>query len=329
MNFKLNKVFIYITLYLLNGCQNDINTDYLTENDGELNIDFKAAKDEIHTLANKIQNLSFHKKKSHSNHSFSNTQRNQKKTSVKNPIFISLDRMQENLKKLLEESEKGIPTPEIDEMPTPFLPPNGNSKDDLFFKNMFFNILEMQETLRELIEGYNKLVIRLNLNILKNPNTLPQTDDLILVTKFRQIAIEEIAFVKEHVNYYNQRINLYFPDVNHQRKMSGYYSFDNSHISYNESEFSIEDISNFSYSYHRKLITKDILKEKNAKLHLHQPEVGKRRGTVFLNSRKPNVIRGSLGNDFGSYSLGVAIGMAIEYAITGKIYHYRNVYRCD
>ena len=92
-------------------------------------------------------------------------------------------------------------------MPTPFLPPNGNSKDDLFFKNMFFNILEMQETLRELIEGYNKLVIRLNLTILKNPNNLPQTDDLILVTKFRQIAIEEIAFVKEHVNYYNQRIN--------------------------------------------------------------------------------------------------------------------------
>ena len=60
------------------------------------------------------------------------------------------------------------------------------------------------------------------------------------------------------------------------------------------------------------------------KLKLKKPEVGSRRGTVFVNAGKPNIVRGSLGNDFGGYALGIAIGMTIEYAISGKIYYYKN-----
>ena len=56
---------------------------------------------------------------------------------------------------------------------------------------------------------------------------------------------------------------------------------------------------------------------------IHKPEVGNRRGTVFVTAGKPNIVRGTFGEDLGAYALGALIGMAIEYAITGKIYYYK------
>ena len=221
---------------------------------------------------------------------------------------------------------KGFKLPEVEQMPTPYLHPNGNSKADLFYKNRFFYILDIKESLRNLLEHYNKFMIHTNLNILSHPAQIHISEELPKLLSYRRLMIKEIKFVKNEILKYNNSIEIDFPNISYKRKMSGYYSFDNNHINYNRDEFSIEDVDNFSYSYHQKLITKNLLKTKNAKVKLHKPLVGTRRGTVFISAGKPNFIRGIFGNDFGGYSLGIAVGMTIEYAITGKIYYYRNAF---
>ncbi|WP_440881715.1 hypothetical protein [Tenacibaculum sp. C7A-26P2] len=221
-------------------------------------------------------------------------------------------------------TKKGFQLPEVEQMPTPYLHPNGNSEADLFYKNRFFYILDIKESLRNLLEHYNKFTIHTNLNVLSHPAQIHISEELPKLLAYRRLMIKEIKFVKNEILKYNSLIEIDFPNISYQCKMAGYYSFDNKHIKFNRNEFSIEDVDNFSYSYHRKLVTKNLLKAKNAKLKLQKPQVGSRRGTVFISPGKPNIIRGVFGNDFGSYSLGVAIGMTIEYAITGEIYYYKN-----
>lgn len=224
-----------------------------------------------------------------------------------------------------KEITNNFPAPKIGHMPTPYLYPNGESEDDLFFRDTFFKILENEELLRNMLENYNTFTIKTNLNRLSHPAYIHLfSDDLSRLFNFRRIIINEIESLKNKINNYNRKINLYFPKTSHYHKMSGYYSFDNTHLNYNREEFSIEDVDNFSYSYHKKLITKNILKSENPKLKLHKPEVGNRRGTVFVTAGKPNIIRGTFGEDLGAYALGAAVGMTIEYAITGKIYYYKN-----
>ena len=190
-----------------------------------------------------------------------------------------------------------LPVFKIEQMPSPFLHPNGNSDIDLYFKNIFFRILEMQETLRDLIEYYNKFTIKTNLNFLSHPAQIHNSTEIKNLIKLRNVVSEEIDFVKNEISNYNSRINTYFPNVSINHKKAGYYSYDNSHFLYNQFEFSIEDIDNFSYCFHQKIVNEDLLKLTNPKLKLKKPEVGSRRGTVFVNAGKPNIIRGTLGND--------------------------------
>ena len=209
-------------------------------------------------------------------------------------------------------------------MPIPFLPPKGYTEKDTFFIDIFFYILEIQETLRDIIEHYNRFTINTNLNILSHPAQIDDhSEELLQLIQFRRIVIEEIEFVKNEIKKYNDKISSLFLNASYHDKINGYYSFDNSHLIYKKTEFSIEDVDNISYSYKKKLITKDVLKSNNVKVKIHKPEVGKRRGTVFVSADRPNVLRGALGNGFGGYELGALIGMAIEYAITGKIYYYK------
>ena len=222
----------------------------------------------------------------------------------------------------LQSSEK-FSKIEIDQMDIPFLHPNGNSSKDISLKNIFFDILEMMETLRYLLENYNKFIIHTNLNFLTHPAQVHNSFDLNKMINYRKTVQKEILFVNNAIKNYNKKINVYFPSVSHNHKMAGYYSFDNSHFGYNQDEFSIEDVDNFSFSYHQRLVSKNVLKHRNARAQLKKPEVGTRRGTVFITPGKPNILRGAFGNDFGAYDLGVAVGMTIEYAITGKIYYYK------
>ncbi|WP_435263563.1 hypothetical protein [Tenacibaculum sp. nBUS_03] len=294
MNIKLKAWFILIILTSLYGCQSNLDDNIINKQSSYT----QETKNIISLLSKKIHDLSVFQSEEYLVNDFTLN------TSI--------------------QSKSGIEAPEIGQMPIPFLHPNGNSEEDIFLKNAFFNILEMQELLRDLLENYNKFTIHTNLNILTHPAQIDSSNDLIKLIKFRRIIREEITFVQKTINIYNKKINIHFPNITYSQKMSGYYSFDNSHLSCNQTEFSIEDVDNFSYSYHQKLVTKNMLKEKKAKLKLHRPEVGTRRGTVFIKAGKPNVIRGALGNDFGGYALGVVVGMTIEYAITGKIYYYKD-----
>ncbi len=291
VNLKIG--FILIIIYSLNGCQSELDLQKQSKN----NISFSNLKHTITSISKKIHELSY-----------------------LNSVKIDLDNLKPNYskKKLTVHS-----TEKIDLMPTPYLPPNGNSREDVVFIDRFFNFLEMTEALRDLLEHYNRFTIHTNLNFLTHPMQIHSSDDFIRLIKFRKIILKEIAFVRNEILNYNNTIDNHFPQISYHHKMAGYYSFDNTHKVFNQDEFSITEVSNMAFSYHFKLIDKNILKLKTPKLRLHKPEVGKRRGTVFINPGKPNTIRGVFGNDFGAYNLGLAVGMTIEYAITGKIYYYQ------
>lgn len=292
---KLKIGFMLILIYSLNGCQSELDLQKQSKN----NTSFSNLKYIITSIAKKIHKLSY-----------------------LNSVKIDLDNLKSNYskKKLTVNS-----TEKIDQIPTPYLPPNGKGKEDVIFIDRFFNILEMQEALRDLLDHYNKFTIHTNLIFLTHPAQIYSSDDFIRLIKFRKIILKEIAFVRDEILNYNNTIDTHFPQISYHHKMAGYYSFDNTHKVLNQDEFSITEVSNMAFNYHFKLIDKNILKLKNPKLKLHKPEVGKRRGTVFITPGKPNIIRGVFGNDFGAYNLGLAVGMTIEYAITGKIYYYQSL----
>ena len=285
--------FIIMICISLCGCQNNVDSQIDDTPKNEL----KYKEENIEKLQKKIHKLSYFYTKE-----------------VSETLLTQVSSLQ---------SEEKFGKLEIDQMTAPFLHPNGNSQEDLSLKNIFFNLLEMMETLRYLLESYNKFIIHNNLIFLTHPAQMHHTNDLKKMINYRKIVRKEILFVKNAIKNYNQQINTYFPNVSDNDKMAGYYSFDNSHTPYNQEEFSIEDIDNFSYSYHNKLITKNLLKLKNPKTRLYHPELGSRQGTVFLESGKPTILRNIFSNGFGPVNLGTAVGMTIEYAITGKIYYYK------
>ena len=288
--------FITVLSFLLFECQNNTKLDICSPHKSELDHTLET----LEKLEKKINEVSFI------------------------DIVEGLDREFTKISSL--QSTKKFGKLEIDQIEIPFLHPNGKSEEDRFLKEVFFKLLEILEALRYLIESYNKFIVNTNLTFLTHPAQVTHSDDIVKMINYRKIVRKEIFFVKNIIYQYNQKINMSFPNVSDNHKMAGYYSFDNTHFSCNQDVFSIEDIDNFSYSYHKKLVSKNVLKSKHAKLKLSAPELGTRRGTVFVNSGKPNILRGTFGNDFGSYNLGVAVGMTIEYAITGKIYYYKGAF---
>ena len=293
MNIKLKTYFMTMIIFLLYGNQNTKNK----QNYQNQKIDVRETEITMNFLKEKIRKLS----------------------------FFYIEEISDSLITNISKSQTKVTLPQSDicQMTIPFLHPNGNTSKDIHLKNTFFHILEMLETLRYLLESYNKFIIHTNLNFLTHPAQVHFSDDILKMINFRKIVRKEILFVDNAIKNYNQEININFPNLSHKDKMAGYYSFDNSHFGYNQDEFSIEDIDNFSFSYHKRLITKNVLKLKRPKAKLRHPETGSRRGTVFIESGKPSILRGALGNDLGSYELGLVIGMTIEYAITGKIYYYK------
>ena len=294
IKLKFKKWFGIIIIFFLCKCQ--INLEKPIQENSM--ISSQETENMMNLLRNKIHELSFF-------YTENAVDRN----------FVNLSTIQ---------ASNGNFNPEIDTMITPYLPPNGDNDKDEYFKNMFFNILEMIETLRYLLENYNKFIIRSNIGIITHPGQTHLSINFPKMIKFSRAVREEIIFVKNSIKKYNSQIDEHFTGISYHSKMSGYYSSDNSHFNYNQHEFSIEDIDNFSYSYFNGLAARNILKTKNAKLKISRPLGGKRAGTVFISPGKPNILRGALGSDFGAYNLGAVVGMTIEYAITGEIYYYKD-----
>ena len=309
MKLKKSIIINLLTIIILSGCQDNLELDKTIDQ-----AEYSENKKEVSPiLSEKFYKLTTFQ------------------SSNKTPPFISNDNKRLNIKKIKERRisrEQSTEFNEIDtikteQMPTPFLPPSGKNQVDLFFNNAFFYILEMQEMLRTSLDTYNKFTINFNLHTLSHPALLHGSESIGKLMRLRHEIRQQITFLKNEIKKYNQEINNFFPNTNRSHKMSGYYSSDNTHLPYSQSEFSIEDIHNASYSYAEKLVTKDFLKSQNPKIKIRPPEVGTRRGTVFVSAGQPNVLRGIFGNNFGAFSLGIAVGMTIEWAITGKIYYYK------
>lgn len=300
MKIKLKTQLLTITLSLFFACQKDLE---LKTSIDEYNFEFDA-----------IQKTELLYKKKHDLLSLSG------KSTL--PTNIHLNRTYTSKK-----TKQKFPTYDLEIMPTPYLPPCGKSELDIHYKNAFFSILDRKEDLRVYLEKYNTFIINNNVLKLSHPAQLHDTDDsdsFIKLRRFVKEAKREVQIVKDKINLYNREIGDLFPNVSHGHKMAGYYSFDRSHVIVNNlEEFSIEDVDYLSYSYGRRFISKNFFTTGQPKSKIHKPQVGTRRGTVFVNSSKPNVIRGTFGNDFGAYELGKLVGMCIEYAITGKLYYYK------
>ena len=300
MKIKLKTQLLTITLSLFFACQKDLE---LKTSMDECNFEFDAIQ-KAELLSEKKQDLLSFPGKS------------------KPPTSIHLNRTYNSKK-----TKQKFPTYDLEIMPTPYLPPSGKSELDISYKDAFFSILDRKEDLRDYLEKYNTFMINNNLLKLSHPAQLHDIDDSDSFVKLRRFVKEakrEIQIVREKINLYNNEIRCFFPNVSQGHKMAGYYSFDNSHIIVNNlEEFSIEDVDCFSFSYGKRLISNKFFTTGQLKSKIHKPQVGTRRGTVFVNSSKPSVVRGTFGNDFGAYELGKLVGMCIEYAITGELYYYK------
>ena len=182
MKTKLKTLLIYVFIIFSLGCEK--NTEiYNTEN----------KKNTIQETQNNIS-IIFKKNRAIALLIYKKYSKNK----IENNVLIVQKNKEQKFKKFLKKKTLNresslFPTSEIDQMPIPFLPPKGYTEKDTFFIDIFFYILEIQETLRDIIEHYNRFTINTNLNILSHPAQIDDhSEELLQLIQFRRIVIEEI-----------------------------------------------------------------------------------------------------------------------------------------
>ena len=203
MKTKLKTLLIYVFIIFSLGCEK--NTEiYNTENKKNT---IQETQNNISILFKKNRAIALLIYKKYS------------KNKIENNVLIVQKNKEQKFKKFLKKKTLNresslFPTSEIDQMPIPFLPPKGYTEKDTFFIDIFFYILEIQETLRDIIEHYNRFTINTNLNILSHPAQIDDhSEELLQLIQFRRIVIEEIEFVKNEIKKYNDKISSLFPNA--------------------------------------------------------------------------------------------------------------------
>ena len=296
MKTRLKLCFTLIFLTIAYNCQDNLDESNLKDE----SFSFLKTKQVIFSLSEKIHHLTLRKANS------------------------SIVLENEQLIKIIGNLKNRLPILELKQIATPFLPPNGKSKKDLFFRNTFFDILNIQEILREILECYNKFVIQYNLKVLSKSSHLYESENLLNILKLRYAVIQKINIVNNEIVEYNNKINTYFEKICVRHKMAGYYSFDNSHFRFVKDQFTPEDINVLSFNYHHKIISKDILRSKNIRSKLHKPNNEAIKGSIFV-SRTKKQTREITRKQNIKYPLKSVLNMTIDYCTNGKVYYYKGL----
>ncbi len=296
MKTRLKLCFTLIFLIIAYNCQDNLDESNLKEE----SFSFLKTKQVIFSLSEKIHHLTLRKANS------------------------SIVLENEQLIKVIGNFKNRLPILELKQIATPFLPPNGKSEKDIFFRNTFFDILNIQEILREILECYNKFIIQYNLKVLSKSSLLYESENLLNLLKLRHAVIQKINIVNNEIIEYNNKINTYFEKVCVRHKMAGYYSFDNSHFRFVRDQFTPEDINILSFNYRHQIISKGILRSKNIRSKLYKPIRGAIKGTIFV-SRKNKQMREIIKKQNIKYPLKSVLNMTIDYCTNGKLYYYKGL----